>query len=191
LTGSPDFDPRFGFPVLPAYSKSHSMLPGFNLWIALTSFPKAVTRLHFPVLPAGIICLRCLLSYSGSPRRGHFVPTSCGEFRISLSGSPFHFTRFQIPAGSCESTFHFHLIPVPGCPQWFCVLFHPILVFSFPFYKVPDRLPLVSNSESPWGSPFFVTWPFSTQSHGFPFLISSALSSSHGGSKWAPSNTET
>jgi len=167
------------------------MSPGFNLWIVLTNSPKAATRRHFPVLPAGIICLHCRLSYSGSLRRGHFGPISSGKFRISLSGSPFHFTRFQILADSRESTLLFHLVPVPGCPQWFCDLFHPILMSSFPFYKVPDRLPLVSNIESPWGSPFFVTWPFSTQSHGFPFLISSALSSSHGGSKWAPSNTET
>ena len=67
ICGSPDF--RKFFP----------MQPGFNLWITLTGFPKAVTRLHFPVLPEFIVlCHRA--STSGALRRVRFVPSSCGEF---------------------------------------------------------------------------------------------------------------
>jgi len=105
--GSPfDRVPWFRYPVRipgsPGYRKSHSMLPGFNLQIILTDSPKAATRRHFPVLPAGIICLRCQLSLSEILRRGLLLSSSYGKFRISLSGSPFLFTWFHFPADSYE-----------------------------------------------------------------------------------------
>jgi len=108
IPGSPfDRIPWFRYPVRspgsPGYRKFLSMWPGFNLRITLTDSPKAVTRPHFPVLPAGIICLRCRLSPSGILRRVLLLSSTCGKFRISLSGFPFHFTWFHIPANSCEN----------------------------------------------------------------------------------------
>jgi hypothetical protein len=68
------------------------MSPHLNLQIILTDSPKAVTRLHFPVLPAGIILLLHRVTISGFLRGGLLPLSSCGEFespcRVLHSSSP-------------------------------------------------------------------------------------------------------
>lgn len=157
MTGSPWFDTRSHFADFPATESLFRFHLAPISRSPLRDHPRPLLGFLFRSSLRGFSTSCAWISSSKNLRKDLLRSQSGVEIRVALSGSPILFTWPRLPTRPYGLAFVWVPAPIPGSPQWFFFLSHLICLPKFPFDRVPRLTPPAANSESPWGSPFFVT----------------------------------